>query len=172
MAPFFSPCPISWPSMPNPASLDPITAGPHVCPIPIPATLLGFSYLLWIWLSTSRGQEQFVKGSSIWHSRVLVENILPGDTSDSLQGLLGGGLTLDADSFAGVPQGLHEPSFLTHSARRRAGRRPGSARCSVWMKTSSCRTVATATPADAPLRWRAAGCPPASTSGSQESGRR
>lgn len=47
MAPLFPPCPISWPGMPTPASLGPITAGAHICPTPIPAPLVSplFLYL-------------------------------------------------------------------------------------------------------------------------------
>lgn len=103
---------------------------PH---LPHPNTCcFGFSSLPTsaVWLGTSRGWEQFVSGCSrsACHSRALVSNLPPKviPTRDASMehrairslGLLGGGLarSADADLFAEVPRGLHEPLFLANSA--------------------------------------------------------
>lgn len=154
--------PVSWPSMPNPAYLDPTTAGSPICPIPIPAALVSA-------LSWDVGQ-YLQRSAAVCHRHVAQQG--PGGKSSPR------GYQCRLTGVAGVwvhpleSRWLPELLFVAHSARRRAGRRRGSARCCAWMRRSSRRAAAAASPASARPRCRAARCPPASTSGSRESGQR
>lgn len=182
----FPACSISWPGVPTPVSLGRISAEPHICPIPIPAAsvsplCLHLQFVLvlpedrsGLSLHALAAPGTMGPWSQICPQVTTVRDTNTGHGAIHSLGLLGGELArfADVNQFAEVPCGLHELLFLANSARRRVERHLGTARWSVWMRTSGCRTAATATPANAPQRWRAAGCRPASTSGSPGSGRR